>query len=64
MRSINWDKSLSEEDEAWILTSGSMELENRLKATEAAVNTDVDLSQFAVKPENTAGPPAGWGSKS
>jgi hypothetical protein len=38
-------------------------LENRLKATEAAVNTDVDLSQFVVKPEDTAGPPAGWGKK-
>ncbi len=38
-------------------------LENRLKATENAVNTDVDLAQFTVKPEDTAGPPTGWGTK-
>jgi hypothetical protein len=37
------------------------QLENRLKATEAAVNNDVDLNQFKVNPEDTAGPPAGWG---
>lgn len=39
-------------------------LENRLKATEAAVNTDVDLAQLTVRPEDTAGPPTGWGIKS
>ena len=39
-------------------------LENRLKATESALNTEIDLGQLTVKPENTAGPPAGWGSKS
>ena len=46
-----------------ILEQRVTQLENRLKATEAAVNTDVDLSQFVVKPEDTAGPPAGWGKK-
>jgi len=39
------------------------QLENRIKATEAAVNNDVDLAQVLVKPEDTAGPPAGWGSR-
>ncbi len=38
-------------------------LENRLKATEADINHDVDISQFRVKPEDTAGPPTGWGTK-
>ena len=37
------------------------QLENRLKAAESEIHNDVDLSQFAVKPEDTAGPPAGWG---
>ena len=37
-------------------------LENRLKATESAVNNDVDLAQFLVKPEDTAGAPSGWGA--
>lgn len=36
-------------------------LENRLKAMESDINHDVDLSQFAVKPEDTAGAPSGWG---
>ncbi len=36
-------------------------LENRLKSMENEINNDVDLSQFAVKPEDTAGPPSGWG---
>ena len=39
-------------------------LENRIKALEAEGHDDVDLSQFAVKPEDTAGPPAGWGRTS
>ncbi len=39
------------------------QLENRIKATEAAANSDGDISQFIVKPEDTAGPPAGWGVK-
>jgi hypothetical protein len=37
------------------------QLENRIKATEAAVNNDINLSDFQVKPEDTAGPPTGWG---
>ncbi len=38
------------------------QLENRLKATEAELHNEIDLSQLAVKPEDTAGPPAGWGA--
>lgn len=44
------------------------ELENRLKIAEAegpagagAGAGGIDLSQFQVKPEDTAGPPSGWG---
>jgi hypothetical protein len=37
------------------------QLENRLKAAEADIHNDYDLSQFQVKPEDTAGPPSGWG---
>jgi hypothetical protein len=36
-------------------------LENRLKSAEAELHNEVDLSQFRVKPEDTAGPPSGWG---
>jgi hypothetical protein len=36
-------------------------LENRLKAAEGEIHNEVDISQFTVKPEDTAGPPAGWG---
>jgi hypothetical protein len=36
-------------------------LENRIKSLEGEVAGDVDLSQYTVKPEDTAGPPAGWG---
>jgi hypothetical protein len=36
-------------------------LENRLKAAEGELHNDIDISQFAVKPEDTAGPPSGWG---
>jgi hypothetical protein len=39
-------------------------LENRLKATEAAVNNDINLADFQVKPEDTAGAPTGWGLNS
>ena len=43
------------------------QLENRLKATESAVhNSDddnFDIKQLIVKPEDTAGPPSGWGVK-
>jgi hypothetical protein len=37
------------------------QLENRLKAAENDIHGNFDLSQFAVKPEDTAGPPTGWG---
>jgi hypothetical protein len=36
-------------------------LENRLKAAEGEIHNDIDISQFSVKPEDTAGPPSGWG---
>jgi hypothetical protein len=36
-------------------------LENRLRALESEGSNDDDLSQFTVKPEDTAGPPSGWG---
>jgi hypothetical protein len=39
-------------------------LENRLKATESALHDNVDLSAYTVKPEDTAGAPSGWGTKS
>ena len=43
------------------------QLENRLKATEAVVhNADdapLDFKQLVVRPEDTAGPPAGWGAR-
>ncbi len=38
------------------------QLENRIKSLEGEVHDDVDLSQFSVKPEDTAGPPTGWGA--
>ncbi|MGE3820425.1 MAG: hypothetical protein AB7I30_13505 [Isosphaeraceae bacterium] len=38
-------------------------LENRIKALENDLaGGDVDLTQFRVKPEDTAGPPTGWGT--
>jgi hypothetical protein len=39
------------------------QLENRLKAAESGMQQDEDLSQVMVKPEDTAGVPAGWGKK-
>ncbi len=38
------------------------ELENRLKIAETEARGDLDIGQFRVKPEDTAGPPAGWGT--
>ena len=38
-------------------------LEARLKSTEAEMHVQIDLSQLQVKPEDTAGPPSGWGNK-
>jgi hypothetical protein len=37
------------------------QLENRIKSMESEIHDDVDLTQFTVKPEDTAGPPSGWG---
>ena len=39
------------------------QLENRLKAAETEIHNDFDISQLTVKPEDTAGPPSGWGSR-
>src|SRR3954463_11118882 len=39
------------------------QLENRIKSLEGEIHDDVDISQFSVKPEDTAGPPSGWGTK-
>jgi len=40
-------------------------LENRIKVAESELHDDqnVDLNQLRVKPEDTAGPPAGWGQR-
>jgi hypothetical protein len=37
------------------------QLENRLKGMESELHDEVDLTQFQVRPEDTAGPPSGWG---
>ncbi len=39
------------------------QLENRMKSMESDAHDDVDLSQLSIKPEDTAGPPSGWGEK-
>ncbi len=46
-------------------------LENRLKAAESAgmaagagTEPDIDLGRLTVRPEDTAGPPSGWGTRS
>jgi hypothetical protein len=39
------------------------QLENRLKSAESGMQQDDDLAQVMVKPEDTAGVPAGWGKK-
>jgi hypothetical protein len=39
------------------------QLENRLKAAESGMQQDDVLTQVMVKPEDTAGVPAGWGKK-
>ena len=38
-------------------------LENRIKALESGDAGEVNLDQLRVKPEDTAGPPAGWGTR-
>ena len=40
------------------------QLENRIKAAEAGKHDEIDLSQVLVRPEDTAGPPTGWGVRS
>jgi PAS domain-containing protein len=37
------------------------ELENRLKIAEGEIHNELDLGEFVVKPEDTAGVPSGWG---
>jgi hypothetical protein len=37
-------------------------LESRLKTAELEMRGEIDISSFVVKPENTAGPPSGWGT--
>ena len=44
-----------------LLEQRVIQLENRLKGLEGEVIDDIDLSQFAVKIEDTAGAPSGWG---
>ena len=39
------------------------QLENRLKSAESDIHNEIDLAQLRVKPEDTAGPPAGWGKQ-
>ncbi len=46
-----------------LLESRVTQLENRLKAAESELHNEVDLSQVMIKPEDTAGTPAGWGLK-
>jgi hypothetical protein len=54
-----------EEAEARIalLEQRVMQLENRIKSLESDIHNEIDLSQLTVKPEDTAGPPSGWGVK-
>jgi hypothetical protein len=46
-----------------LLEQKIVQLENRLKAAESGAQQDDVLSEVLVKPENTAGVPAGWGKK-
>lgn len=46
-----------------LLEQKILQLENRLKSAESDLQHDADLSQVLVKPEDTAGVPAGWGKK-
>ncbi len=39
------------------------QLENRLKIAESEIKGDFSLKDVVVKPEDTAGVPAGWGKK-
>jgi hypothetical protein len=51
------------ESRVLVLEQRVMQLENRLKLAESDIQHDADLSQVLVKPEDTAGVPAGWGKK-
>ena len=44
-----------------LLERRALLLENRFKALEAEGPREINLGQFAVKPEDTAGPPSSWG---
>ncbi len=44
-----------------VLEQRVTQLENRLKVAEGEIHNEIDLSQIIVKPEDTAGPPSGWG---
>lgn len=44
-----------------LLEQRVMLLENRIRGLESEIHDEVDLSQFTVKPDDTAGPPSGWG---
>ncbi|MBX6311525.1 MAG: hypothetical protein IRY99_01165, partial [Isosphaeraceae bacterium] len=46
-----------------LLEQRVLQLENRIRALEAEKANELDLSQVMVKPEDTAGVPAGWGRK-
>ncbi len=46
-----------------LLEQRVVQLENRIKSLETEGTQDFDLSQLRVKPEDTAGSPAGWGEK-
>jgi hypothetical protein len=46
-----------------LLEQRVQQLENRLKQLESSGDAPLDLSQVAVRPEDTAGTPAGWGRK-
>ncbi len=46
-----------------LLEQKIVQLENRLKAAESGAQQDDILSQVMVKPDDTAGVPAGWGKK-
>jgi hypothetical protein len=47
-----------------VLEQRVQQLENRIKQLESSGDAPLDLSQVTVKPEDTAGTPAGWGRKS
>ena len=62
---VKYRAALGDELEARVLLLEQKiaQLENRLKAAESGMQQDDVLSQVMVKPEDTAGVPAGWGKK-